>query len=200
MSPNPRVHFYGDSFVAGFGDPLGAGWVGRIALASSRAGAPIEVANHGVPGETSAQAVARFFNTRIDPPELRDRGELVVVSFGTNDVIQGVPAEQSRASLEAALNLADQLSMPAFVVGPPPVGDMPEADARLAALSEEYAEICDSRGVGFIATHAALSEPGPWRGEASAGDGSHPQDGGYEHLAGLLEAQGLVEWLAESSR
>ena len=61
-----------------------------------------------MPGETSVQAVARFFNTRIEPLELRDRDELVVFSFGTNDVITGVPAEQSRAALEAALNLADE--------------------------------------------------------------------------------------------
>lgn len=197
---NCRVHFYGDSFVAGFGDPLGAGWVGRIALASSRAGTQIEVANHGVPGETSVQAVARFFNTRIEPVELRDRKELVVVSFGTNDVIQGIPAEQSRAALEAALNLAEELSMPVFVVGPPPVGDIPEADARLAALSEEFAEICADRGVPFVETLAALAASGAWANEAAAGDGSHPQDGGYEQLARLLEEHGLVEWLAESSR
>ena len=113
------------------------------------------------------QAVARFFNTRIEPAELRDRDELVVFSFGTNDVITGVPAEQSRAALEAALNLADELKLRAFVVGPPPVGDLPEADARLAALSEEFSEICGDRGVPFVSTHAALSEPGPWREEAS---------------------------------
>lgn len=199
MTP-PRVHFYGDSFVAGFGDPLGAGWVGRIAQRSSRAGAPIEVANHGVPGETSVQAVARFFNTRIEPLELRDRDELVVFSFGTNDVITGVPAEQSRAALEAALNLAEELKLRAFVIGPPPVGDLPEADTRLSALSEEYSEICGDRGVPFVPTHAALSEPGPWREEASAGDGSHPLEGGYEQLTELLADAGLVEWLAKSSR
>lgn len=200
MTPTSRVHFYGDSFVAGFGDPLGAGWVGRIALASSRAGTTIEVANHGVPGETSAQAVARFFNTRIEPPELRDRPEVIVLSFGTNDVITGVPAEQSRAALEAALNLAGELSMPAFVVGPPPVGDMPEADARLAALSEEFGEICADRGVPFVETLTVLSAGGAWSEEASAGDGSHPQDGGYEQLAQLLEERGLLEWLANASR
>lgn len=192
----PRVHFYGDSFVAGFGDPLGAGWVGRIALASSRAGTTIEVANHGVPGETSTQAVARFFNTRIEPPELRDRTEKVVLSFGTNDVITGVPAEQSRAALEAALNLADELSMPAFVVGPPPVGDVPEADARLAALSEEFADICGDRGVPIVETIAPLSAGGAWAEEAAAGDGSHPQDGGYEQLARIVQEGGILEWLA----
>lgn len=196
----PRVHFYGDSFVAGFGDPLGAGWVGRIAQRSSRAGAPIEVANHGVPGETSVQAVARFFNTRIEPLELRDCDELVVLSFGTNDVITGVPAEQSRAALEAALNLAGELHVRAFVVGPPPVGDLPEADARLAALSEEFSEICADRGVPFAPTHAALSEPGAWREKASATDGSHPAEGGYEQLTELIAAAGFVDWLAEASR
>lgn len=115
-------------------------------------------------------------------------------------MITGVPAEQSRAALEAALNLAEELKLRAFVVGPPPVGDLPEADARLSALSEEFAEICSDRGVPFAATHAELSEPGPWLEEASAGDGSHPQEGGYERLTELLADAGLVEWLAKSSR
>ncbi|MGB1583113.1 MAG: GDSL-type esterase/lipase family protein [Solirubrobacterales bacterium] len=197
---NPRVHFYGDSFVAGFGDPLGAGWVGRISARCAEAGSPIEVANHGVPGETSAQAVARFFNTRIDPPELRDRPEMVVLSFGTNDVITQTTAEQSLASLGSAIDLAGQLSLPAFVVGPPPVGDLPDADAKLIELSNEFAAICAARDVPFIETHGPLASGGAWSEEAAAGDGSHPQGGGYDQLAQLLHEAGLVAWLTKSSR
>ncbi len=153
-----------------------------------------------MPGETSTQAVARFFNTRIDPPELRDRAELVVMSFGTNDVITQTTAEQSFASLRSALDLAGQLSLPAFVVGPPPVGDLPEADAKLVELSSEFAAICAQREVPFAETHGPLAAGGAWAEEAAAGDGSHPQGGGYDQLTRLLDEAGLVAWLSEVSR
>lgn len=153
-----------------------------------------------MPGETSVQAVARFFNTRIDPPELRDRVEAVVMSFGTNDVITATTAEQSQASLRSALDLAGQLSLPAFVIGPPPVGDLPDADAKLVELSDSFAAICADRQVPFVDTHCPLAAGGAWSDEAAAGDGSHPLGAGYEQLAQLLADGGLVAWLSELSR
>lgn len=194
----PLVHFFGDSFVAGFGDPSGQGWVGRVALKGSENGWPFEVANHGVPGETSAQAVARWFNTLVEPAAVRQRDERAVFSFATNDVIMGMSQEESVASLRAALDLAKSLEVPAFVVGPPPVGDLPEADARLALVSQAYAELAAEFGVPFVATHAALSEPGPWLQEAAAADGSHPTGGGYAELAKLIEAGGFAGWIADA--
>ena len=38
------VHFYGDSYVAGFGDPTGLGWVGRVAQAHEQ-GTPFRAVN-----------------------------------------------------------------------------------------------------------------------------------------------------------
>jgi acyl-CoA thioesterase-1 len=194
----PLVHFFGDSFVAGFGDPSGQGWVGRVALKGSENGWPFEVANHGVPGETSAQAVARWFNTLVEPAAVRQRDERAVFSFGTNDVIVGMSQEESVASLRAALDLAKSLEVPALVIGPPPVGDLPEADAMLAQVSAAFAELAAVHEVPFVATHAVLSEPGPWREEAAASDGSHPTGGGYAVLAGLIEAGGFADWISAS--
>lgn len=195
---NPLVHFFGDSFVAGFGDPSGQGWVGRVALKGSENGWPFEIANHGVPGETSAQAVARWFNTLVEPATVRNRDERVVFSFGTNDVIMDMSQQESVASLRAALDLAASLEVPAFVIGPPPVGDLPEADARLAEVSAAFAALASEFGVPYVATHAALSQPGPWRDEATASDGSHPTGGGYAQLAALIEAGGFAEWILAS--
>lgn len=194
----PLVHFFGDSFVAGFGDPSGQGWVGRVALKGSDNCWPFEVANHGVPGETSAQAVARWFNTLVEPAAVRQRDERVVFSFGTNDVIVGMSREESAASLRAALDLAKSLEVPAFVIGPPPVGDMPEADAMLAQVSAAFAELAAEFEVPFVPTHAALSGPGRWREEAAAADGSHPTGGGYAELADLIVGGGFADWILAS--
>jgi lysophospholipase L1-like esterase len=186
------VRFYGDSFVAGWGDPFNLGWVGRVAQRCALEGTPIDVINHGVPGETSVQAVARWMNTDVAAQAKNTR---VVFSFGTNDVITGTTAEQSQAALIGALDRADGWGIKALVVGPPPVGDLPAADLELRELSESFHQICVERRVPFIPTHDELSAGGAWVDEASAGDGSHPQGDGYAQLADLLLEAGIDRWL-----
>jgi hypothetical protein len=43
-----RILFFGDSLVAGVGDPSGDGWVGRVVAASCAAGLPVTAYNLGV--------------------------------------------------------------------------------------------------------------------------------------------------------
>lgn len=107
-------------------------------------------------------------------------------SFGTNDLIYGVPIEKSLAALTSALDRASELSMPAYVVGPP--------DA--AGISDAYAGICAARDVPYFDAATPLGPGSVWRAEANAGDGSHPSSGGYAELAELLDRAGLTEWLA----
>ncbi|MBJ7353549.1 MAG: hypothetical protein JHC98_01880 [Thermoleophilaceae bacterium] len=178
---NPRAHFFGDSFVAGYLDPTGLGWVGRIAEHCDG----IAFANHGVPGATSEACVRQWFNTGIDP----QRNETVVFSFGTNDLIYGVPTENSLAALVRGLDRAAELQVPAYVVGPP---DAP-------GLADAYAGICAARDIPFFDTVIPLGAGSIWRAEADAGDGSHPGAGGYAELAELLERAGLVQWLTKMS-
>jgi lysophospholipase L1-like esterase len=177
----PRAHFFGDSFVAGYLDPTGLGWVGRLAERCDG----IDFANHGVPGATSEACVKQWFNTGIDPA----RNETVVFSFGTNDVIYGVPTEDSLAALTSALDRADELEVPAYVIGPP---DAP-------GISDAYAGICAAREVPFYETVTPLGRGSAWRAEANGGDGSHPGAGGYAELADLLDEAGLIEWLTKMS-
>lgn len=177
----PRAHFFGDSFVAGYLDPTGLGWVGRLADRCPG----IAFANHGVPGATSEACVQQWLNTEIDPA----CREMVVFSFGTNDVIYGVPTENSLAALTSALDRAAGLEVPAYVIGPP---DAP-------GIADAYAGICAARDIPFFDTVTRLGPGSTWRAEADAGDGSHPGAGGYAELADLLAGAGLVEWLTKMS-
>lgn len=145
----------------------------------------IDFANHGVPGATSEACVRQWFNTGIDP----QRNETVVFSFGTNDVIYGVPTDNSLISLTSALDRAAELDVPAFVIGPP---DAP-------GISDAYAGICAARDIPFFDTAIPLGDGSIWRAEANAGDGSHPGAGGYAELADLLERGGFVSWLTKMS-
>lgn len=188
------VYFFGDSFVAGFGDPAGVGWVGRV-----QAAAPEELkfvaVNRGVPGATSVEAVRDWQDAaeRLLADDIAGSG--VVFSFGTNDVIQGMPPGQTSDALGTALAIAGGIGMPALVVGPPPIGDLPDHDRVLSTLSGDLALICAINGAQFIETHDVLSGDTAWRREAASGDGSHPGEGGYAELAELVIEDGFFDWL-----
>jgi hypothetical protein len=55
-----RLLFFGDSLVAGVGDPTGAGWVGRVVAASFTSGLGLTAYNLGIRGETSEQIASRW--------------------------------------------------------------------------------------------------------------------------------------------
>lgn len=186
------VYFFGDSFVAGFGDPSGLGWVGRV-QAAAPAGQEFVAVNRGVPGATSVEAV-RDWRGAAERLMLEDvEGSGVVFSFGTNDVIQGMPSGQTCETLGEALAIAAGLGLPALVVGPPPIGDLPDHDKLLSTLSGDLALICAINGAQFIETHDVLSGDTAWRREAAGGDGSHPGEGGYAELARLVIEDGFFD-------
>ncbi len=106
MSGNLRVACFGDSFVAGVGDPLGQGWVGRVVAAAFAAGQPLTAYNLGVRRETSVDVATRW--QREAQPRLPAGVERrVVVCVGANDTtvedgVQRVASAQSCAALDAA--------------------------------------------------------------------------------------------------
>lgn len=185
-----RIHFYGDSYVAGFADPEGLGWVGRVAPLC----AELDFANHGVPGETSLQAVTRFDNTLLD-----DRDAVAVFSFGTNDVILGVPFGESLRALGRALDRTAAHDIIPCVVEPPAIHGLPAADELLRELMDGFRAICDDRGVKRHSARELLAPNGRWYAQAAAFDGAHPQADGYAELADALVAAGFADWLAETS-
>ncbi len=197
-----RVLFVGDSLVAGVGDPAGAGWVARITSACFRQGVPLTAYNLGVRGQTSVQVAARWqLEATARAPAGSDAR--VVVSFGANDtMIEGagvrVAADRSCRELAAILDRADALGFAAFVVGPAPVADA-EHNRRLGALTLAFAQICAERDTPFVGTFEPLLGSAAWMAEVRAGDGAHPQAGGYDALAELLIDRGLPAWLAQPS-
>ena len=194
-----RVLFFGDSFVAGVGDPSARGWVGRVAAASWDAGLPVLAHPLGVRRQTSLQVAGRWRT------EARERlvdcvHARVVFSFGANDttVEDGrlrVEPEVSSATLVSVLDEAGLLGLPAFVVGPPPVGEDGQ-DARITSLSSAFAKVCAARAVPFADVCEPLRANATWRTEAAAGDGSHPGAGGYAALAKLVLAAGWIAWIS----
>ena len=198
MAPDRRILFFGDSFVAGVGDPAGLGWVGRVAAAAHAAGQPLTAYNLGVRRDTSADVMRRLRAEAQARTGAADASYGVVVGLGTNDTTEEhgrVRVEPGVAvdNLGRVIEAARELGVDVFVVGPPPAGE-PAHDERVCALSRRFARLAADRGVPFVETATALRANRAWTHEAAAGDGAHPGAGGYAALAELVLGGGFLAW------
>ncbi|WP_298332391.1 GDSL-type esterase/lipase family protein [Haloactinopolyspora sp.] len=185
-----RVCVFGDSLVAGLGDPKALGWVGRVAARTPvSTGVRLTAYNLGVLGE-GAEEVAVRIPMESAPRFARGSQHRVVVSVGVADAQRAVQPELSAAALDFGLG---SVSVPALVVGPPPVGDA-DLQARITDLDAAYADVCKRRDVPYIATAAPLARKAAWQ-RARSDDGVHPNQAGYGMLAYVVLAGGWYPWL-----
>jgi len=193
-----RLLVFGDSLVAGVGDPEGRGWVGRVVSAAFEAGRPLTAYALGVRRETSVEVAVRWrfeAMARLAPgADCR-----VVFAVGANDTTvengaERVPPSRSQMALGKMLEQAAALGLAASVAGPAPVGDA-EQRARVAALSDAFGELCAAREVPFWPVAERLAGSRAWLEEQAAGDGAHPAAAGYDALADALMEAGLLDWL-----
>ena len=199
MDRDRRVLFFGDSFVAGVGDPTGLGWVGRAVAAAHDAGRPLTAYNLGVRRDTSADVAARWECEARARMRAADASYGVVFGLGTNDMtLQDgalrVEAWRAADNLGRLIDGARAAGLDVFVVGPPPAGE-PAQDERILRLSERFAGVAAGSAVPFVETAATLCVCAAWTSEAARVDGSHPGARGYDVLAGLVLAGGWLEWL-----
>jgi acyl-CoA thioesterase-1 len=186
-----RICFIGDSFTQGTGDDACLGWPGRVSAAARARGHALTAYNLGIRRETTADIRARW-RSEVAPrlgPGIDGR---VVFSFGANDATHEdgrwrVAPEASAANARAMIAEAVRAGFKVLVVGVPPA---PEADktARHARLAAAYASVCQELDVSFLDILAPLQDAPIWWDEVAAGDGIHPNAGGYTALAALIEA------------
>jgi acyl-CoA thioesterase I len=198
-----RLLFFGDSLVAGVGDPTGAGWVGRVVAASFASGLPLTAYNLGIRGETSEQIASRWLVEAL-PRLLAGADCRIVLSFGANDTSiehdqVRVDTDRSSGVLVTILQEAETIGLPTFVLGPAPVDD-PEQNRRIHSLSVSFAEVCTERGVPFVSVIEPLLASPVWMKQVADGDGAHPGAGGYDALAHLVLAGGWLDWLCGEAR
>lgn len=194
-----RICFFGDSFVNGTGDDGGLGWVGLVVAHGRRQGRDLTAYNLGIRRDTSEDVETRWLAEarRRLVPGVEHR---LLFAFGANDCTPaegGCRVPQARAIAAASRILERAVGMaPTVVVGPAPVLDDLETDRRIHDLAAAQAALCGRLGVPFLAVHGFIEACAPWRREARAGDGSHPNSGGYAALAEyILGWDGLRRWL-----
>ncbi len=182
-----RILAFGDSFVAGVGDPAHQGWLGR-----ALAGRPeVTLYNLGVRRDTSADIARRWLVEA--QPRLTDLEPCrLVFSFGCNDANAAkgesarLPPAESLKNAHLLLSAGAQQA-PVLMVGPPPAGE-PGLAARVEALNEAFKALCARLRAPYIDVLRPLAVSGTWLAEAQAGDGAHPGAAGYQQMAELVAA------------
>lgn len=109
-----RILAFGDSLTAGYGLPQGQGFVPQLEEALRRNGIRAFVTDAGVSGDTSAAGRARLDWT-LDG--LKEKPDLAIVALGGNDMLRGLPPQQTRANMEAIVAELDRRGIKVLIAG-----------------------------------------------------------------------------------
>ena len=196
-----RILFFGDSFVAGVGDPTGLGWVGRVVAAALRR----RPAADGVQPRRATRHVGRR-RARAGDAEAQARMNTADGELRRRCSRSGRTTRRSRRPTARRAGCRRRQSRPDDRGG---AGDRPwtcsssgrrrpgsprrtsaqERSRRASRSSRTTATSRSSRRSQRSARRRAGAR------EAAAGDGSHPAAGGYAELADLVLNGGFLTWL-----
>lgn len=177
LSVDSTVLALGDSITFGTGAPPEASYPSVLAGLTGW-----KVVNAGVPGDTSAGALARL-------PELLQQHapQLVLVSIGGNDLLRRLPLVDTRAQIRAICEMARKAGAQVVLIAVPEANAM-AAVARSLGDHPVYAQLAEELQVPLYADgwSEVLSDP------ALRSDAIHANARGYE-----VFARGLWAWLKE---
>ena len=107
-----RIVALGDSLTAGYGLAQDEGLVPQLQRWLEAQGAgPVAVINMGVSGDTTAGGLARL------DWALGSGGDAVILALGANDMLRGIDPRETRANLEAILQVLAEKDLPVLLVG-----------------------------------------------------------------------------------
>lgn len=170
----PVIVAFGDSLTAGFGADPGKSYPDFLQQDLDRSGYRYRVANAGISGETTTDALARLSTVTALAPAV------VIVEFGGNDGLRGLPVATTRSNLGLIVAALKQSGAQVLLAGmtlPPNYG--PE---YIAAFQRVYSDLAAKEKVALI----------PFLLEGVAGtsrmqrDGLHPTAEGNRMVAGTV--------------
>lgn len=186
-----KIAFFGDSFVAGIGDPSGIGWVGRLCAASG-----IDYVNFSIQGDTSEDVLGRWH-----PQAASANCDKFVFSFGANDCLNSENRRPRVSQLDRLKNAktivsAARAQAPTLLISPLPVADDKKITLRIADMARQLSVVARANAVPYVNIFDEVNASSVWRDEALAGDGAHPAAGGYQLVADILARDPIwQEWL-----
>jgi len=158
--------------IVAFGDSLTAGVSGRsypesLQMDLDQAGYKYRVENQGVSGDTTSDGLARIDNVLAVHPVL------VLLEFGGNDGLRGVPVDSTRENLNQMIQRIQDAKIPLVLLGitlPPNYG--PDYVKPFTAIFPTLAAAHKIKLMPFLLLHVyqdhALMQP----------DGIHPNEQG----------------------
>lgn len=174
-APDRVLVCFGDSITAGLGLPQGRSFPDALQRQFDALGYPYKVINQGVSGATTKDAVASL------PTILRLHPEVVIVEFGGNDGLRGLPLDQTRHNLDQVLTTLEGAHIKVLLAGitlPPNYG--PD---YIKSFDEVFRTLAAQHRVAFVPMiyKDLIHVPGTIQQ-----DGIHPTAKGSEIIAKTL--------------
>lgn len=107
----PVLACYGDSITAGYGLPSGQSYPDALQRDLDSRGYHYKVTNLGTSGATTKDAVANLHSV------LQLHPQVVIVEFGGNDGLRGLPPEQTRRNLDQVLTALETAHIKILLAG-----------------------------------------------------------------------------------
>jgi len=182
--PDGGIIAFGDSLTEGYELGPGDSYPERLARLLGR-----PVVNRGVSGDTTAQGLAR-----LQRDVLEENPRVVLVCFGTNDMLRGMPADEQFANLGQIVKAIQAKGATAILIGTEGYAAQVPQAARAtgftpgasAGAQEDYAaryrELAQETGAVYVPdlVRGVLGNPTLMR------DPIHPNAAGNETIARRL--------------
>jgi acyl-CoA thioesterase-1 len=171
----PVLVCYGDSITAGYGLQYGESYPDDLQQKLDAHGYHYLVKNQGTSGATTKDAVAGL------PSILRLRPEIVIVEFGGNDGLRGLPTDQTRHNLDTLLTTLEGAHIKVLLAAitlPPDYG--PD---YIHSFEQLFRDLADKHHTAFVPMiyKDLIHVPG-----AIQPDGIHPTAKGSSILADTM--------------
>jgi acyl-CoA thioesterase I len=174
-APQRVLVCFGDSITAGHGLPAGQSFPDALERQLDSQGYHYKIVNQGTSGATTKDAVVSL------PAILRLHPEVVIVEFGGNDGLRGVPLDQTRRNLDQVLSSLESAHIRVLLAGitlPPNYG--PD---YVQSFDQVFRTLAASHHVAFVPMiyKDLIHVPGTIQD-----DGIHPTAKGSEIIAKTL--------------
>jgi acyl-CoA thioesterase-1 len=171
----PILVCYGNSITAGHGLPYGQSYPDFLQKLLDARGYQYKVINQGTSGATTKDALAGL------PFVLRLHPAIVIVEFGGNDGLRGLPVDQTRSNLDQVLTGLEKAHVEIVLAGitlPPDYG--PD---YIRSFDRIFRDLAARHHVAFVPMlyKNLINVPGTIQD-----DGIHPTAKGSEIIAGTL--------------
>ena len=175
LAPDAAVLAFGDSLTYGTGAGEHESYPAQLEGLIGR-----RVVRAGVPGEVSAQALARL------PAVLEEhQPKLVVLCIGGNDFLRNLGQAQAAANVRAMIRLAKEKGADVLLLGTPEKGLLVSPPKFYAEIAQEFRIPYEGKVIGEILRDSALKS-----------DPIHPNARGYrlmaERVAALMKQSGAL--------